>query len=170
MNLWGPNNRPWLQNQFIGPLIGPQRINALSCVYHLQVTSRWYFLVKYNCSNFILTRSKIRNQATVASWCYLPIVPLFPLFVYLSLCGVYISRPHRNRPFCQTNKTPGCYNSLWEDYLGGQGKKGGRQGWGRGCAFRIGAVEIWRAGRCVCACVSLCGCLWNSAHTVNRLL
>lgn len=57
----------------------------------------------------ILRRSDIRKQ-TAASWCYLLTLTLFPLFVYLSLCSVNITRGPGNRPFCESNKTPGCYN------------------------------------------------------------
>ena len=48
-------------------------------------------------NNVILARCKIGKQATVASRCYLPTVPLFPPFVCLSLCGVCTTHPPRKQ-------------------------------------------------------------------------
>lgn len=48
-------------------------------------------------NNVSLSRCKIGKQATVATRCYLPPVPLFPPFVCLSLCSVCTTHPPRKQ-------------------------------------------------------------------------
>ena len=121
-------------------------------------------------NNVILARCKIGKQATVASRCYLPTVPLFPPFVCLSLCGVCTTHPPRKQaPLSgQQNTWVLQFTVRLLLRLGKREKK--KNGWGwAGCLRELSCWDM--KGRQVCLCVCLTEfCKCNTDHTVNRLL
>ena len=120
-------------------------------------------------NNVILARCKIGKQATVASRCYLPTVPLFPPFVCLSLCGVCTTHPPRKQAPLSGQQNTWVLQFTVRLLLlpGKRGKKKKRVG--VGCGFK--GIELLRyegqAGVFV-RLTEFCKC--NTDHTVNRLL
>lgn len=107
-----------------------------------------------------------------ASCRYLLMISLLCLPVYLSLSCVCLARPFRNSLFCEFNKTPGCYNLGWDDWVGvAEWFAAG----GGAIHLKNKAVEIWRPDRCVCTTSLLTDltvvileighCKWSQRHS-----